>query len=89
MMRKFKKVYIYIACITIILGLSEYIQVKDKFDKSSGDSYTGESLFKNASLVMDFSYLYRNVTDDQMNSLSNFYLCCTRCNRIPKERVES
>jgi len=68
MMGKLKKIYVCVVYVAIILGLSEYVYAKDKYDRSSGDSYIGESLFKSASLIMDFSYMYRNITDDEMNS---------------------
>ena len=67
-MGKLKKINMCIVSIAIIFGLSGYVEAKDKYDRSSGASYTGESLFRNASFIMDFSYIYRNVTDDEMSS---------------------
>jgi len=55
--------------VTAIFGLSEYVQARDQYDRSSGNSYTWESLFRNASFIMNFSYIYRNISDDEMSVL--------------------
>ncbi|MCL1864463.1 MAG: hypothetical protein FWF73_01480, partial [Spirochaetes bacterium] len=70
-MGKLKKIKENIVSITIIFVLSGNVHViyaKDKHDRSSGNSYTGESLFRNASFIMDFSYIYRNAADGEISS---------------------
>jgi hypothetical protein len=64
-----KKQFVFNTVVFLILiGLSTNAQSGDKQDTYSGNSFTGESLFKNASFIMDFSYIYRNVTDEQLSS---------------------
>lgn len=43
-------------------------QTSDGQDVSSGPTFLGESLLRNASFIMDFSYIFRNVTDDELNT---------------------
>lgn len=43
-------------------------QSPDMYRTNASGSYTGETLFSNASFIMDFTCIYRNVTDEEMSS---------------------